>query len=267
MLFQSSRDFLICVYRTIKMTQEEYQSLLYDGLDLDLGIEARLWNAANGLRANAGLKASEYAGPVLGLIFLRYASNRFAQVTEQVKASIDPWVEDKQEAERKGYIAACGFYLPPGSRFDDLMNYSIADRKEKSLRQATVDAMTDIEEHNESLVGTLPGNEFLNIDDDDTLADLFREFSSIPVEAEGDLFGRIYEYFLGKFALAEGQNSGEFFTPTSIVKLIVEILEPYQGRILNPSCGSGGMFVQSAKFIKRHHNGLGHFMPFVYRVS
>lgn len=234
------------------MSHEEYQTLLHDGLDLDLGIEARLWNAANGLRANAGLKSSEYATPVLGLIFLRYASNRFTKVTEEVEANIDPWVEDEQEALRRGYIAACGFYLPPGSRFDDLLNYSVTDRKIKPLRQATVNAMTAIEENNEILAGTLPKKEFLNIDDDDTLADLLREFSTIPVEAEGDLFGRIYEYFLGKFALSEGQKGGEFFTPTSIVKLIVEVLEPYAGRILDPSCGSGGMFVQSAKFIKRH---------------
>jgi type I restriction enzyme M protein len=119
-----------------------------------------------------------------------------------------------------------------------------------NIGKAINDAMRAIEAENEDLKDVLPKT--YNRFDNRILLALLRNFNSIPTDIEGDAFGKIYEYFLGKFAMAEGQRGGEFFTPTSLVKLIVEIIEPYQGRIYDPACGSGGMFVQSAEFVKRH---------------
>ena len=236
------------------MDKYDLQAILFDGLDLDSGIEERLWNAANGLRANSTLKASEYATPVLGLIFLRYASNKFELAKPLVNAEFQPF--DKEEDKIKLYIAKCGFYLPEESRYSYLLEGKYKEESEgkKSLQKAIIEAMEGIEKYNENLDGTLPKEQYRKVTDDNILENLLKEFSAIPMDAEGDLFGKIYEYFLGKFALAEGQKGGQFFTPTSIVKLIVEVLEPYEGKIFDPSCGSGGMFVQSAKFIKRHQS-------------
>ncbi len=236
------------------MTSQDVESILFDGLDLVSGLEEQLWNAANGLRANSTLKASEYATPVLGLIFLKYASNKFEQAEPLVKEEIQPW--DEEEDIKKLYIAKCGFYLPANARYSYLLEgeYKVASEGKKTLQKAIIEAMESIEAYNENLNGTLPKQQYTAISDDAILENLLKEFSVIPVDAEGDLFGKIYEYFLGKFALAEGQKGGQFFTPTSIVKLIVEVIEPFKGKIFDPSCGSGGMFVQSAKFIKRHQN-------------
>ncbi len=235
---------------------EKLENILFDGLNLDTGIEAQLWNAANTLRSNSTLKASEYATPVLGLIFLKYASVRFEQAKPLVEADIQPWEQDDEEAIKNLYIAKCGFYLPKNARFSYLLEgqYKEDSQGKKSLQKAIIEAMETIEDFNENLNGTLPKNQYLKIADDSILEGLLKAFSVIDMDTEGDLFGRIYEYFLGKFALAEGQKGGQFFTPTSIVKLIVEVIEPYRGKILDPSCGSGGMFVQSAKFIKRNQN-------------
>jgi type I restriction enzyme M protein len=236
------------------MTNQDLEQILFDGLDLETGLEDRLWNAANRLRANSTLKASEYATPVLGLIFLKYASNKFELAKPLVEAEKQPW--DEEEDIKKLYIAKCGFYLPEQSRYSYLLEgkYKEASKGTKTLQKAIIEAMEGIEEWNENLKDALPRNQYTAIDDDAVLENLLKEFSVIPVDAEGDLFGKIYEYFLGKFALAEGQKGGQFFTPTSIVKLIVEVIEPYKGKIFDPSCGSGGMFVQSAKFIKRHQH-------------
>lgn len=236
------------------MTDQDLQDILFDGLDLELGIEEKLWNAANRLRSNSTLKASEYATPVLGLIFLKYASNKFEQAKPLVEADIQPW--DEEEDIKKLYIAKCGFYLPEKARYNYLLEgkYKKDSDGKKTLQKAIIEAMEGIEEWNDNLNGTLPKQQYTAISDDSILEQLLKDFSIIPVDAEGDLFGRIYEYFLGKFALAEGQKGGQFFTPTSIVKLIVEVIEPYKGKIFDPACGSGGMFVQSAKFIRRHQN-------------
>lgn len=236
------------------MTNQDLQSILFDGLDLASGLEEKLWNAANQLRSNSTLKASEYATPVLGLIFLKYASNRFELAKPLVEADIQPW--DEEEDIKKLYIAKCGFYLPEKARYSYLLEgkYKKESEGKKTLQKAIIEAMEGIEEWNDNLNGTLPKQQYTAISDDSILENLLKEFSVIPVDAEGDLFGKIYEYFLGKFALAEGQKGGQFFTPTSIVKLIVEVIEPYKGKIFDPACGSGGMFVQSAKFIRRHQD-------------
>jgi type I restriction enzyme M protein len=235
---------------------ETLENILFDGLNLETGIEAKLWNAANTLRSNSTLKASEYATPVLGLIFLKYASVRFEQAKPLVEADIQPWEAEDEDAIKKLYVAKCGFYLPENARFDYLLEgkYKVDNDGKKSLQKAIIEAMEAIESFNENLNGTLPKNQYTKISDDDILEGLLKAFSIIDMDAEGDLFGKIYEYFLGKFALAEGQKGGQFFTPTSIVKLIVEVIEPYRGKILDPSCGSGGMFAQSAKFIQRNQN-------------
>ena len=213
-------------------------------------IEQRLWDAADQLRANSGLKSNQYSQPVLGLIFLRFADFKFSKVDEDLQ---------EKKAEKSGvsvvrdkpigpsYYQAKGvMYITPESRYDYLLNIPEGENIGKAINEA----MKGVEEHNPDLKGILPKT-YTRIDND-LLFGLLKNFSEIEMDVEGDMFGKIYEYFLGKFAMAEGQKGGEFFTPRSIVKLIVEILEPYEGRVFDPACGSGGMFVQSANFIDEH---------------
>ena len=211
----------------------------------NIHIEKRLWDSADQLRANSRLKSSEYSVPVLGLIFLRFADHRFSTVQQELEASI------RREGRRRtigkaDYQARGVLFIPEQARFSHLLKLPEGE----NIGRAINDAMRAIEAANEELRGVLPKD--YNRLENDTLVTLLKIFSEIPVDFEGDIFGRIYEYFLGKFAMAEGQRGGEFFTPTSLVKLIVEVIEPYHGRILDPACGSGGMFVQSAGFVKRH---------------
>ncbi len=210
-------------------------------------LQSKLWEAADQLRANSGLRASEYSTPVLGLIFLRYADLRFAAAREEL--------EGKGSGRRKigppDYHARGVLYLPDEARFDHL----VALPEGADLGKAINDAMAAIERTNPDLDGVLPRAyaELPNA----VLVELLRLLGRLPGSIEGDGFGLIYEYFLGQFAYAEGQKGGEFFTPTSIVKLIVEIIEPYHGKIYDPACGSGGMFVQSAHFVERHRKDPG----------
>lgn len=205
-------------------------------------MEKRLWDVADELRANSDLKSSEYSTPVLGLIFLRYADYRFA---EQEKI-LSKKTSDRRKIGKTDYQAAGVMYLPKESRFSHLLNLP----EGANIGGVINEAMTAIEKENEDLRGVLPKtyNRFKN----NLLAELLRLMSSIPTDIDGDAFGKIYEYFLGKFAMTEGQQGGEFFTPTSIVKLIVSVIQPFHGKIFDPACGSGGMFVQSAEFIERH---------------
>ena len=203
-------------------------------------IESRLWSAADQLWANTGLKPSEFSTPVLGLIFLRYAEKRFSEAeAKYVKSGIKRDELDKTDFQADGVL-----YLPPKARFSYLLNLPGSE----NLGRAINDAMASIEEENEDLKGVLPRG-YTKLDDR-ILVELLRLLG--PIDIEGDAFGKIYEYFLGAFAMKEGQKGGVFYTPTSIVKLIVEIIEPYHGRIFDPACGSGGMFVQSAAFVERH---------------
>lgn len=210
-------------------------------------LESRLWDAADELRANSGLKASEYASPVLGLIFLRFADARFEAARERVEA--------KGSARRKvgpsEYQSEGLIYLPPQARFGALLKLP----EGSDLGRAVNEAMRHVEEQNSELKGVLPRS--YTALTDDTIGSLLRHISSYTKDLEGDAFGLIYEYFLAKFALAEGQGAGEFFTPMSIVRLIVEIIEPFHGRIFDPACGSGGMFVHSAQFVERHRRTPG----------
>jgi type I restriction enzyme M protein len=203
-------------------------------------LESRLWSAADKLWANTGLKPSEFSTPVLGLIFLRYAERRFNEVESALRKSGTP----ASEIEPFDYKAEGALYLPKTARFAHLANLPEGDNIGKAIN----DAMAAIEVTNDELKGVLPRS-YGKIDNS-VLIELLRLLG--PVDIEGDAFGKIYEYFLGNFAMKEGQKGGVFYTPTSIVKLIVEILEPYHGQIFDPACGSGGMFVQSASFVIRH---------------
>jgi len=205
-------------------------------------IEKRLWDAADELRANSKLKASEYSVPVLGLIFLRYADHKFS-VVEKTLATAGT---GRRRIGKTDYQARGVLYLPEPARFSTLLRLTEGENIGKAIN----DAMKAIEEENEDLKGVLPRT-YTQLENA-TLVELLKLMASIPMDIEGDAFGKIYEYFLGKFAMSEGQKGGEFFTPTSIVKLIVEVIEPFHGRIYDPACGSGGMFVQSARFVENH---------------
>ena len=205
-------------------------------------IERRLWDAADELRANSKLKSSEYSVPVLGLIFLRYADHKFALAERELAGTST----GRRTIGKIDYQARGVLYLPDAARFARLL----AQPEGADIGQAINDAMRAIEAENEALRDVLPKT--YNRLDNRTLFALLKNFNSVPMDIEGDAFGKIYEYFLGKFAMSEGQKGGEFFTPTSIVKLIVEIIEPFGGRIFDPASGSGGMFVQSARFVAEH---------------
>lgn len=206
-------------------------------------IEKRLWEIADELRANSKLKASEYSGPVLGLIFLRYADHRFTEAEKQLAKK----KTGRREIGPTDYHALGVMYLPDASRFSKLLDLPEGSDVGMWINKA----MEFIENENEELRGILPKS--YRAFDNDLLKTLLKTFASIPMDIEGDVFGKIYEYFLGEFAKAEGSKGGEFFTPTSLVKLIVEVIEPFHGRIFDPACGSGGMFVQSARFVENHH--------------
>src|SRR6266852_1987478 len=209
-------------------------------------LEKRLWDAADQFRANSGLTAAQYSQPVLGLIFLRFAEVRFAAQ----RAKLDKTSASSRRGSRLddpgAYHAEGVLYLTPEARFDHLL----ALPEGADVGKAVNDAMRDIEKHNPQLVGVLPKT--YNLFTSTLLKELLKKISEIPASVDYDAFGRIYEYFLGEFARTEGQKGGEFYTPSCIVRLLTEMIEPYHGRILDPACGSGGMFVQSANFVKRH---------------
>jgi type I restriction enzyme M protein len=205
-------------------------------------LEKRLWGAADELRANSKLKSSEYSVPVLGLIFLRYADHKFSVA----KAKLTSAGTGRRSIGKADYQSRGVLYLPEAARFSTLLNLP----EGADIGKAINDAMKAIEAENEDLKDVLPRT--YNRLDKELLVSLLKNFAAVPMDIEGDAFGKIYEYFLGRFAMSEGQKGGEFFTPTSIVKLIVEIIEPYHGRIYDPACGSGGMFVQSAAFVDHH---------------
>jgi type I restriction enzyme M protein len=209
-------------------------------------IEKRLWSAADELRANSRLKSSEYSVPVLGLIFLRHAEVKFAKAEKELLAEKDDSSRRRRKVSKIDYQARGVMYIPDEARWSNLMQLP----ESVNIGKAINDAMRAIEAENDDLKDVLPKT--YNRLDNRVLFALLKNFNAIPMDIEGDAFGKIYEYFLGNFAMAEGQRGGEFFTPTSIVKLIVEIIEPYHGRIYDPACGSGGMFVQSADFVNRH---------------
>ncbi len=206
-------------------------------------LEKRLWEAADQLRANSSLTAQEYSTPVLGLIFLKYADFRFS-IAEKELAQAN--ISGRRTIGKLDYQAKGVLYLPEKSRYSVLLNLP----EGADIGDNINNAMRAIEDENSDLKDVLPKtyNQFEN----PLLIDLLKTFNSIDMNGGGDVFGKIYEYFLSKFAMSEGRGGGEFYTPTSIVKLIVRIIEPFHGKIYDPACGSGGMFVQSARFIEEH---------------
>jgi type I restriction enzyme M protein len=190
-------------------------------------IEKSLWDAADELRANSKLKSSEYSIPVLGLIFLRYADQKFAVAQKELEGK----GTGRRQVGKSDYQAKGVLYLPEAARFQKFLQKP----EGANIGQAINDAMRAIEGENPDLKDVLPKT--YNRLENPSLVELLKIMASIPMDIEGDAFGKIYEYFLGKFAMAEGQKGGEFFTPTAIVKLIVEILEPFHGRICDLACG------------------------------
>jgi len=203
----------------------------------------RLWEAADELRANSKLRSTQYSTPVLGILFLRYAYHKFEEATRELEKK---YAGRDRPIRKLDYQAEGAIYLTEKARYKYLLELP----EGASIGKAIDDAMRSIEGENEELRDVLP-KVYTNMEDS-VLINLLKIFHKIPTKLDRDIFGKIYEYFLGKFAMSEGQRGGEFFTPTSIVRLIVEVLEPYHGRILDPACGSGGMFVQSAEFVKDH---------------
>ena len=212
-------------------------------------LEKKLWKAADKLRKN--MDAAEYKHVVLGLIFLKYISDAFEEqyqnLVSQIADGADP--EDKNE-----YIAEKVFYVPPSSRWKWIQGRATLPTIGKDID----DAMDAIEKDNPSLRGVLPKVYAQEKLDKASLGGLVNLVGSATLgtkEAQSkDLLGQVFEYFLGEFALSEGKKGGQFYTPQSVVKLLVEMLEPYEGRVFDPCCGSGGMFVQSEKFIKSHQD-------------
>src|SRR5262245_46162091 len=209
-------------------------------------LEKRLWDSADQFRANSGLKAQEYSGPILGIIFLRFAEVRFRAQRAKLEKQAAGSRRGSRVDEPAAYHADGVIYLAPNARFDFLLNLP----EVANIGAQVNDAMRDIEKHNPQLAGVLPKT--YNLFTSTLLKELLKKVSEIPATVDFDAFGRIYEYFLGEFARTEGQKGGEFYTPSCIVRLLTEIIEPYHGRILDPACGSGGMFVSSARFVAEH---------------
>lgn len=210
-------------------------------------IEKRLWQSADYLRANSNFSSNEYFLPVMGLIFLRHAYKRFLDVKGRIEATLPMRGGKTRDLTKEDFSARGSIFLRPQAQFDHLV--SIPDGGNRA--QAIIDAMESIEGDYESLAGALPKAEYQELGDDD-LGQLLRTFNDPALQkADGDVFGRIYEYFLTQFADQKAHDGGEFFTPVSLVQTIVNVIEPEHGIILDPACGSGGMFVQSAHFMER----------------
>lgn len=219
-------------------------------------LEKDLWDSANSLRAYGGLKAADYAVPVLGLIFLRFAENKYSHYEPEILKEYEAEKGTRLERTIDAIaLSKCGFYLPDFARYDYLLTLPGDESLAKKLREA----MEGIEKYqDDKFKDVLPKEAYFEIEKKkaDILPQLLKTFSDIPKNATGDIFGKIYEFFLGEFAMSEGQKGGEFFTPTSVVRFIVEVIEPYAGKIYDPACGSGGMFVQSATFVKEAKHDL-----------
>src|SRR5713226_10212055 len=210
-------------------------------------LETDLWEAADNLRANSKLTSSDYFMPVLGVIFLRHAANRFEAAFRQIEADQASGKMPKRKVLPEDYIRRRALWLPEKARYDRIMQQAAISGSD--LPRLVTEAMTAIEEGFEPLDGVLPKD--FGIFEPKVLEDLMRLFNSEQIQqASGDVFGRIYEYFLAEFSMQKAHDNGEFFTPSSLVQMIVNVIEPDHGTVLDPACGSGGMFVQSAHFIE-----------------
>lgn len=209
-------------------------------------IEKRLWAGADTLRANSNFASNEYFLPVMGFIFLRHAYSRFFRVKSEIEANLPTRGGKKRALTKEDFSRKGAIFLRDQARFDYLVERPDGEDRAKAI----IDAMTSIEEDYQSLKGTLPKNEYQELDNE-VLGRLLRIFNDPALkQANGDIFGRIYEYFLTGFADLKAHDGGEFFTPVSLVQMIVNVIEPDHGTVLDPACGSGGMFAQSAHFIE-----------------
>jgi len=226
----------------------------------NLGFEATLWAAADKLRGH--MDAAEYKHVVLGLIFLKYISDAFEERHVNLETELfDPkseWYIAEPQAryltleDRDEYLAANVFWVPKEARWSSLQ----ANAKQPTIGKLIDDAMVAVERDNPSLKGVLPKDYARPALDKTQLGELIDLIGTLGLgekeHRSKDILGRVYEYFLSQFASAEGKKGGQFYTPRSVVKTLVEMIEPYKGRVYDPCCGSGGMFVQSEKFVEAH---------------
>ncbi|MFC0179525.1 class I SAM-dependent DNA methyltransferase [Thorsellia kenyensis] len=209
-------------------------------------LEKRLWSAADSLRANTPLTAQEYSRPILGLIFLKYAEYRFIMAKNKLEEIVNS--RRRGSGDIKSKIQAEGaMYVPDEALYTNLL----ALPESANIGVKVNEAMKVLEAENEAINDALPKT--YTRFDNDILKSLLKNFNDIDFSLGSDVFGRIYEYFLNEFAKTEGQGGGEFFTPSALVKLITEIIEPYHGKVFDPACGSGGMFISSADFVAKHN--------------
>ena len=227
-------------------------------------LKENLWHAADVLRAGAHIAANKYGQPILGLIFLRYADILFKRHRAEIEAEFVRLSGTRMEKTKKEIaIEKCGFFLPECAYYDAINDAPDTAEKADLVKKA----MEAIEEDNPKMEGVLPKEVYAQLvpeEEPELLSNIVRIFKDIPENCTIDIFGEIYEYFLGNFALAEGKDGGTFYTPASVVRYMVEVLDPQPGdkKILDPACGSGGMFVQAARYMHRHNAGEAEQMKF-----
>ena len=227
-------------------------------------LKDNLWHAADVLRSGAHLAANKYGQPILGLIFLRYADILYKKHKGEIEAEYLRLAGSRMEKTRKEIaIAKCGFYLPECAYYDDINEAPDTAEKVELVKKA----MEAIEKENPRMEGVLPKEVYAQLvpeEEPELLSNIVRIFKDIPEDCTIDIFGEIYEYVLGNFALAEGKDGGTFYTPASVVRYMVEVLDPQPGdkKILDPACGSGGMFVQAARYMHRHNASAAEQMKF-----
>ena len=210
-------------------------------------IEKRLWSAADNLRANSNHASNEYFMPVMGLIFLRHAYSRYLAVKDGIEANLPKRGGKARPLTKEDFSQKGSIYLRPEAEFEYLVSLPDSANRARAIQHA----METIEEDYQDLKGVLPLGEYAELDND-VLGQLLRTLNPDELkQASGDIFGRIYEYFLTQFADQKAHDNGEFFTPVSLVQMIANVIEPDHGKILDPAEGSGGMFVQSAHFVER----------------
>ena len=211
-------------------------------------IEKRLWSAADTLRANSNYASNEYFMPVMGLVFLRHAYSRYLMVKEKVEPALPSRGGKTRALTKEDFSQQGAIFLRPKAQFDHLV--ALPDSADRA--RAIIEAMESIEADYDNLRGTLPKGEYQELDNE-VLGQLLRTLNPEELKkVRGDVFGRIYEYFLTQFANQGAHDGGEFFTPVSLVSLIAHVLDPERGTVLDPACGSGGMFVQSARIVEEH---------------
>ena len=227
-------------------------------------LKDNLWHAADILRSGAHLAANKYGQPILGLIFLRYADILFKQHKQEIEAEYARLAGTRMEKTKKAIsIEKCGFFLPECAYYD-----FINDSPDTAEKAAIVKkAMEEIEKENPKMEGVLPKDVYAQLvpeEEPELLSNIVRIFKDIPENCTVDIFGEIYEYFLGNFALAEGKDGGTFYTPATVVRYMVEVLDPKPGdkKFLDPACGSGGMFVQAARYMHKHNASEAEQMKF-----